>query len=348
MTNFEIDTRYIEAQFFADMTRYNIAPRQSFNPVMDGKTHRFATARDRGNEKSGAYFIHSDEWPAWGVMDYRQHERMIIGKFNASDLDRNERAKIFKSMNNPAETKRREAEKAEEQKRQKDNRKSAVFKAWTEYHSSDCFNTDSHPYCRLKKISRFECQARIKTTSADDDLCKKGDLMLPFYNVSTGKFQGIQIIRFEKSPETGKHFKQIYTGTSYRNAAFSLIPYACKPYKGSPMDAKLIYICEGVATASSFYERLNSCKHPTGDNYFPVFAAMNCSNIKNVAKILRGKYPNAGIIIAADNDQQNKDGKSPGLDAANATIKEGYADAEIHPPVSGMDWNDFLTSRKDS
>lgn len=53
-----------------------------------------------------------------------------------------------------------------------------------------------------------------------------------------------------------------------------------------------IIIAEGYATAASLFEA-------TG---LPVVVAFNCSNLLPVAKTIRAKYPNAEIIIAADND----------------------------------------------
>lgn len=53
-----------------------------------------------------------------------------------------------------------------------------------------------------------------------------------------------------------------------------------------------IYICEGYATAASIHEATNT----------PTVVAFNANNLIHVTKIFRNKYPNAEIIICADND----------------------------------------------
>ena len=55
----------------------------------------------------------------------------------------------------------------------------------------------------------------------------------------------------------------------------------------------VLIIAEGYATAASIFEA-------TG---FATVAAMNCGNLVTVAKALRAKWPQRGIILAADNDQ---------------------------------------------
>ncbi len=62
-----------------------------------------------------------------------------------------------------------------------------------------------------------------------------------------------------------------------------------------------IYICEGVATGCSIYEASGEA----------VFCAFNAGNLLSVALIVGKKYPDADLVIAADNDQWTKE--NPGL-----------------------------------
>ena len=65
-------------------------------------------------------------------------------------------------------------------------------------------------------------------------------------------------------------------------------------------DKARIVICEGVATGASIRQALG----------WPVIVAFNASNLIPVAEEFRRKYPNAQIIIAADNDQWSWDGQA--------------------------------------
>lgn len=74
------------------------------------------------------------------------------------------------------------------------------------------------------------------------------------------------------------------------------------------MDGLLI-LCEGFATGASLFEA-------TG---YAVAVAFNAGNLLAVAKVLRGKYPFAKIVVAADDDW-NSDG-NPGLTKAKAAAR---------------------------
>ena len=355
MTNFDIDPRQIEAQFFADMTRYNIAPRQSFSPVMDGKIHRFATAQDKGNEKSGAYKIYPDlipqgdkfsAWPTWFIQDYRQHEKMMKGTFNAHDLDKAERAEIFQTAPDPAELKRREAAKAAEAERQREKEREALKHAWQEYRASNNGLVSTHSYCQLKHISEsrmLDYRAFIKERRLNGDRGQIGDLMIPYFTAESiqnfhapdsWKFQTLQFIR--RIPDDKGNIqtqKRFYGDTHIQGACLPLIPFN---YDGRKIPKRII-ICEGAATGASLFKAF---KYEEA-----VIIAGSCNNYMTVAATFRKLAQNARIIIAADNDKIGKDGKIRGLEAANAAIKAGYADEKKYPPVSGADWNDYFIEK---
>ncbi|WP_461834829.1 DUF3631 domain-containing protein [Desulfothermus sp.] len=73
-----------------------------------------------------------------------------------------------------------------------------------------------------------------------------------------------------------------------------------------------IYICEGYATGASIYQAI--------DGEGTVVIAFNAGNLKRVTEVLRKEYPEAEIIICADNDQWTKGnpGKIKGEEAAKA------------------------------
>lgn len=67
-------------------------------------------------------------------------------------------------------------------------------------------------------------------------------------------------------------------------------------------DKSTIFICEGYATGESVRAALS----------FPVIVAFNAGNLEPVAVTMRKRYPEARIVIAADNDQWTfKHGRKP-------------------------------------
>ena len=336
--NTNIDTRKIEAQFFASLDRYGIKPRDNLSLVMDGKIHRFPVEGDRGSEKTGAYKIFSDGVPVWFIKDFRQHNEMIKCKFDLSELDKKERDEIFSTMNDPVEQQRKRAEKAEKEKLQKESEIMSIKAAWQEYIGGSCSN--SHPYISLKHLGDFadnNMQFRIKSKKCAGDFGNIGDLMIPLYKAesispydcSRGRkwqFQSIQFIRNTLN-EAGKYQKGFYGNVSTKGACFPLIPYNTNKY------IKEFFICEGVATGISIYR--------ASDYEKTVICAMSCSNIENVAKAIRENsrtLNDVKIFIAADNDDA-------GLKAAIEAKEKGFADKVRSPREKGTDFNDDLIMR---
>lgn len=89
-----------------------------------------------------------------------------------------------------------------------------------------------------------------------------------------------------------------------------------------------IVIAEGLATGASIHEA-------TG---LPVALAMNCGNLKAVAEVMRRKYPDARLILAADDDQDT-DG-NPGLSKAREAA-QAVSGALVTPGQAG-DFNDLM------
>ena len=100
-----------------------------------------------------------------------------------------------------------------------------------------------------------------------------------------------------------------------------------------------LLVAEGFATAATLRER-------TGR---PVAVAFNCTNLKPVAKALRSKYPEATLIIAADNDRHTPG--NPGVTKANeAALAVGgrVAVPEFDDDEPGSDWNDWYNNRREA
>jgi len=108
-------------------------------------------------------------------------------------------------------------------------------------------------------------------------------------------------------------------------------------------DLSTIAIVEGFATGASVREAMG----------WPVIVAFNAGNLKPVAITMRGKYPDARIVICADNDQWTEiNGKpvNPGrVGAEQAAVAIGGAqvvwpDIPSDDPGKRTDWNDLHQS----
>lgn len=130
--------------------------------------------------------------------------------------------------------------------------------------------------------------------------------------------------------------KRFLTGCAKEGAYFSIAK------KGD--DLSLIYLCEGYATGCSI-------RAATGA---PVIVTFDAGNLKPVALSIRKRYPDAEIVIAADNDQwtAKPDGTpmNPGLEKAQqAAVAIGGARV-IAPMVPDddterrTDWNDIAVT----
>ena len=81
-----------------------------------------------------------------------------------------------------------------------------------------------------------------------------------------------------------------------------------------------VYVCEGYATGASIHAATNKT----------VAIAFDAGNLKPVVSAIRGKYPKVGIILAADNDQWQDDGKNTGLTKAYEAA-EKYQCLVVYP-----------------
>ena len=96
-----------------------------------------------------------------------------------------------------------------------------------------------------------------------------------------------------------------------------------------------IVLCEGFATACTLREYTKET----------VIITFTCANLKDVALSIREQYPDAEILIAADNDAHTKG--NPGL--AQARLVAALVNGDyIYPDFTdenfeGTDFNDYLT-----
>lgn len=70
-------------------------------------------------------------------------------------------------------------------------------------------------------------------------------------------------------------------------------------------------------------------------------AAIDAGNLIHVAGVMRRMYPDAKIIIAADNDINGDDGRNIGKDSAEKAALSVAGWVSVPPTVHKADWNDF-------
>jgi phage/plasmid primase-like uncharacterized protein len=134
---------------------------------------------------------------------------------------------------------------------------------------------NEHPYLKRKGIH-----------AAGTKIDETGHVLLVKMRDAEGKIRNIQRIY-----EDGQ--KRFYPNAQVSGTYWAI---------GKPEDAaKVFVVCEGWATGVS----INKC---TG---YPVAVAFNRGNLENVVTIMRNKYPQATVILAADDDW--KTSSNPGL-----------------------------------
>jgi len=129
----------------------------------------------------------------------------------------------------------------------------------------------------------------------------KGTIAIPLTD-SRGKIYGLQLIRSNSEVKGTKKIQKKFEpkGLSVLGH-FHLIGH--RPNE-------VVLIAEGYATAATVYEAIG----------LPIAVAFNANNLKPVAKNLRKAYPDAHIIICADDDYltQGNPGVTKAEEAANA------------------------------
>ena len=88
MEIYNFDFYDIQQQVIAFMLQNGIFPYDQNMPIStDGRIHRFRTHDDDAGDKSGAYCIFYDGWPAGFVQDWRNHTGAITWSFPRENLN---------------------------------------------------------------------------------------------------------------------------------------------------------------------------------------------------------------------------------------------------------------------
>ena len=277
---------------------------------------KFPCPADTGNKKKGFCIYHE--------VEDRDHPSRVIGIGIYGNYYDGLEPKKWVSRNFQAlsPTQRMDlSSQIEEQNRQYELEKEKSYRDAADmarqiYEKADGTHPLTHPYLEKKKILPFGA-IRIATTSLENE--RPGDLIVPIVN-GKDELMSLQFIK-------PNGFKMHMTGGKKQGCFFFI------PADGEKKD-KIIYICEGYATAASVHEA-------TGRT---VYVSFDCGNLYNVASHVKNKYRDAKIVIAGDDDIDKE--KNAGRDAATAAAS-GLGIECIFPVLlkgAGKDWNDLACS----
>jgi phage/plasmid primase-like uncharacterized protein len=209
------------------------------------------------------------------------------------------------------EERRALAEEAERKASKKRKAQEATrTRAKTLYDKSPAATAD-HPYLAKKKIED------VGPLKLDGE-----DLIVPIYNAQTDEFQTFQRIK----PNGTKLFPK----DAVKVGGYALLIHQPRMTKLWDGDGPIV-ICEGYATAYAIRSAISPRNR--------VIAALDCGNLKVVAKALHDRFPLRDFIIAADNDikQVAKLGYNPGIrGATEAALAIG---CKIAVPPPGDFWD---------
>ena len=165
---------------------------------------------------------------------------------------------------------------------------------------------DDHPYLRHKVIGGHGCRRGAR-----------GQLVVPMRD-ATGKLASLQLIGADGT-------KRYLAGGKVEDAHHII----------GEIQSRAV-ICEGFSTAASIHETTS----------IPVVVSFASGQLGNVAKAISIKYPDAELLIAADDDHQTKEPiENPGVHFATkaaASVRARFAVPRFcDPEARGTDFNDL-------
>lgn len=311
------DPNDILKQVLAFMSKLGIEPYSESDIVINGELQRFRTREDKPKEKSGAIIIHTDGWPAGYVQDWRKGIKENW-RYETSGLDE-EQQKYFNSKEYKKKLDDKERKAREKRRAKQLEAAEAARRLWERLE----FTPTQHPYIVRKHIPCFteECLRYNPNMKS---------LAVPLKDID-GNLMSIQWI-----PEDGE--KRFYLDASLDGVFWSVW---LDTLEKNPKE--VILLGEGFATMAKIFELMKKA----------CVAAMSCYKLEFIARKLREKYPEAKIIITADNDweTEQKHGRNPGQiyaqNVANSSVLGvKLVDGVVSPPftdadVGLSDWDDY-------
>jgi putative DNA primase/helicase len=227
----------------------------------------------------------------------------------------------------PAEREQRrrefEARRAERERETASRHAKAAARA-RELWARACPASGDHPYLKRKHVGAYglrrlpEWRRRVYGKNGDYETVTVPDPLLIPMRDGVGEIWSLQAIFPETCPALGRDRDFLPGGR--KTGLFHWI---------GPR-TKTACLAEGYATAASIFEA----------TAYRVFVAFDAGNLCNVAQTLRKAMPDARIVICADHDLPDKQGRRAGQEKARvaAALVGGYF---ALPPIAGADFNDF-------
>mgnify|MGYP002624051317 FL=1 len=309
---YKFNDNEVRQQFVDFMQANDCEPIEDLYIQLDGKIHRYKVQGDKSGDKSGAYCIFSDHWPAGWVQNWR-NGAAISWCYERDRLDDEGKSYFTDEKYKKAlSISRKHQDKLKREREAACIKASETVRIFTETLPNA---TNDFPYLVKKSVFAI---GYLKFNPASKQLC------LPLTDIE-GNVKSMQYIDAEGN-------KKFHPGTSTTGVFFG--------YQLDRLDKEPdlpILITEGYATLATVASRLD----------YPCVAAMTCHNLLPVAADLKKKYPGHKIIIMADNDHMTKG--NPGLTKAReAEAKlglQGIAYPKFEEGEDGSDWNDLYRLR---
>lgn len=261
--------------------------------IADGRIHRVYVAGDRKGSKNGWFILFLDGQPSGAFGCNKRYGEKVKFKWShksKTPLTSEERRAFSIKMSE------NKAHKIEEERLRHET--AAVFaqSAW----DAAAENPD-HPYLERKTVQHHGTRVGkwfiVDHTTGEAKLVSNNALLIPMRDTAK-KIHSLQAI-FPNKQNMLRRDKDFLAGGCQEGKFFTI---------GKPRD-KTFIIGEGFATCATIHEITAHA----------VVVAFTRGNIINVARILREKFPDYTIIIAADNDQWTTEPvNNPGLTDARA------------------------------
>lgn len=266
------------------------------HPIADGTMHRADSLdRKRKGKKDVYYVLHLDHPASGHFGDWRLGVEDTWTAKRPQQMTPAERSTLRDRIE------REKAQRAEDAKIANDfaATAAAALMAASTKASAD------HPYISRKSLPLFpglrQLKEAVRYQVHDKDkpnrTARAGMLVVPMYTPA-GALIGVQTI-----DDTGK--KLFIKGTP-KDGNYH-------PIGKAPAPGGRVYIAEGYATGARVHAASGAL----------VVVAFDSGNLSSVAKAIRAKYPEADIVIAADNDRFTKTPvDNPGLTKAREAAKD--------------------------
>lgn len=255
--------------------------------IADGKFHRIHVSGDRKQSRNGWYTLHMDGTPAgaFGCNKRYGNEGKFTWKANApvKPLTPQERREYRQRMQE-----KKAAREAEEKKKRAD---AANYSALLWNAASEC-EGDNHPYLKRKGVLSFGLRVgrweKVDEDTGEVRVLSTQALMVPIRDLKKNVHS----------------LQAIFTGKIYGDRDKDFVKGGAKEALfytfGKPLTIEVDGVQRAVIMIGEGYATLASAHMATGH---AAVVAFDAGNLQHVAKVFRERFPDAVIIILADNDQ---------------------------------------------